>query len=281
MRVHHLSCGSLCPRGRRLINGDGGLLEDGVIVCHCLLIEAADCLVLIETGFGTDDMRDPDQLGVVFNVLMRPQQDAQLTALSQIGAMGFEASDVRHIVVTHLDLDHAGGLPDFPAAQVHVFAPELEAALHPSLRERSRYISGAHWAHNPRWATHSAGGDHWFGFESVRVVPEIDAEVLLVPLMGHSTGHAAVAVNSPNGWLLHCGDGYFHHRELGSNPSCPPALRFFQSLVAADNSARKANRERLRELISAHSQEVSTFCAHDPAELELAQGSAQGSSVRG
>ncbi len=252
-----------------------------MVVCHCLLIEATDSLVLIETGFGTEDMRNPRQLGVAFNALMRPQQDAQQTALRQIEALGFEANDVRHIVVTHLDLDHAGGLPDFPAAQVHVFAPELEAALHPSLRERSRYIGGAHWTHNPRWATHSAGGEHWFGFESVRIVPEIDAEVLLVPLIGHSTGHAAVAVNSPNGWLLHCGDAYFHHRELGSPPSCPPALRCFQSLVAADNSVRKANRERLRELVYAHSQEVSAFCAHDPDELERAQDSAQKSSIRG
>jgi glyoxylase-like metal-dependent hydrolase (beta-lactamase superfamily II) len=271
MHIHHLSCGSLCPRGRRLINGDGGLLEAGTIVCHCLLIEAADCLVLIDTGFGTGDISNPRQLGVAFNALMRPEQDAQLTALRQIEALGLEASDVRHIVVTHLDLDHAGGLPDFPAAQVHVFAPELEAALHPGLRERSRYIGGAHWTHKPHWAAHSAGGDHWFGFESVRVIPEIDVEVVLVPLIGHSTGHAAVAVNSPDGWLLHCGDAYFNHHELDSPPSCPPALRLFQSLVATDNSARKGNRERLRELISTHSQQVSTFCAHDPAELEDAQ----------
>ncbi len=32
------------------------------------------------------------------------------TALRQIEAMGFSASDVRHIVLTHMDFDHAGGL---------------------------------------------------------------------------------------------------------------------------------------------------------------------------
>ena len=53
---------------------------------------------------------------------------------------------MRHIVATHLDPDHSGGLPDFPEAEVHVLAPELDAALHPSLDDRPRY-RGAHWKH--------------------------------------------------------------------------------------------------------------------------------------
>jgi phosphoribosyl 1,2-cyclic phosphodiesterase len=28
-------------------------------------------------------------------------------------------------VLTHLDIDHSGGLPDFPQAQVHLWAREL------------------------------------------------------------------------------------------------------------------------------------------------------------
>lgn len=52
MTVHPLNCGSLCPRGRRLINGEGGLLEKGHTVCHCLAIESGDGLVLVDTGFG-------------------------------------------------------------------------------------------------------------------------------------------------------------------------------------------------------------------------------------
>ena len=41
------------------------------------------------------------------------------TLLFRDGA-GFRREDVRHILVTHLDFDHAGGLPDFPDAVVHV-----------------------------------------------------------------------------------------------------------------------------------------------------------------
>jgi glyoxylase-like metal-dependent hydrolase (beta-lactamase superfamily II) len=271
MRIHHLSCGSLCPHGARLINGEGGLLSPASVVCHCLLIETADGLVMVDTGFGTDDARNPRQLGAPFRALMRPRPQIAETALTQVESLGFAAGDVRHIITTHLDLDHAGGLPDFPEADVHVFAPELEAAMHPTLRERTRYIGGAHWAHNPHWISHEGGGDDWFGFESVRILPGLDAEVLLIPLVGHSRGHTAVAVNSPGGWLLHCGDAYFHHGEMTTPPSCPPILRAFQAVMASDNAVRKANAERLRELAAAHGDEVSLFCAHDPHELERAQ----------
>jgi glyoxylase-like metal-dependent hydrolase (beta-lactamase superfamily II) len=271
MRVHHLSCGSLCPHGSRLINGEGGLLARSTIVCHCLAIESGDGLVLVDTGFGMDDARNPGQLGLAFRAVLQPRPRAETTALAQLEALGFAASDVRHIVVTHLDVDHAGGLPDFPDAEVHVFAPELEAALHPSLRERTRYVGGAHWKHGPKWVRHTVEGDEWHGFESVRILPGIDAEVALVPLVGHTRGHSAVAVNAGERWLLHCGDAYFHRDEVATPPSCPPALRVFQAIMATDDGTRRANQERLRELAGAHGEEVDLFCAHDPRELERAQ----------
>jgi glyoxylase-like metal-dependent hydrolase (beta-lactamase superfamily II) len=43
---------------------------------------------------------------------------------------------VRHIVLTHLDFDHAGGLEDFPEAIVHVMQTEIETA-----RNRHGFIS--------------------------------------------------------------------------------------------------------------------------------------------
>jgi glyoxylase-like metal-dependent hydrolase (beta-lactamase superfamily II) len=272
MRLHHLSCGSLCPHGRRLINGDGGWLEKGHIVCHCLAIEGDDGLILVDTGFGMEDARNPRRLGPVFG-LMNAEPRQETTALRQLEGLGFSAGDVRRIVITHLDPDHSGGLPDFPQAEVHVLSTELEAALHPSLKDRPRYQS-AHWKHDPDWVRHDAGGEGWFGFESVRILPGSGAEILLVPLFGHSRGHTGVALRRGDGWLLHCGDAYFNHGEVETPPHCPPGLRFFQNLNAADNKARKSNQERLRELASRHGEDVTLVCSHDAHELEREQAKA-------
>jgi glyoxylase-like metal-dependent hydrolase (beta-lactamase superfamily II) len=274
MRIHHFGCGSFCPHGARLVNGEGGLLERGNVICHCLAIETGDGIVLVDTGFGMEDARNPGQLGGAFRAAMSPRPKVETTALKQLEALGFAADDVRHIVTTHLDLDHTGGLPDFPKAEVHVLSAELDAALNPSLTDRLRYIGGAHWAHKPRWVRHGEGGDEWFGFEGIRILPGLDANVLLIPLIGHSRGHTGVAIEHGGGWLLHCGDAYFNHGEMATPPSCPPMLRFFQNVTASDNKARKANQERLRELAARHGDEVTLFCAHDPHELEREQARA-------
>jgi glyoxylase-like metal-dependent hydrolase (beta-lactamase superfamily II) len=253
-----------------MLAGRGGLLERTRLVAHCLLIETGDELVLVDTGFGTGDVADPKRLGQPFRALVQPRCEPEETAIRQIEALGLDPGDVRHVVVTHLDVDHAGGLGDFPAADVHLFTPELAAAQNPPWRERSRYVS-AHWSHNPRWATHEVDGDSWFGFDSVRLLPNLDVEIALVPLAGHSIGHAGVAVGIPDGWLLHCGDAFFHRAVVETPHSCPPGLRLFEAAVAHDAKARRHNQERLRELAREHRDDVRLICSHDPGLFDEAR----------
>jgi glyoxylase-like metal-dependent hydrolase (beta-lactamase superfamily II) len=263
----------MCPHGRRLLAGEGGWLEPSKVVCHCLLIETDEGLVLVDTGFGVEDTEDLGRLGPVFK-LMRPRAELGETAIKQVEALGFAPSDVRRIVITHLDPDHSGGLPDFPGAEIHVLARELEAALHPGLRDRPRYPE-THWRHGPNWVRHEVEGDEWFGFEGVKILPSTGAEVLLIPLAGHTKGHAGVAVRTGEGWLLHCGDAYFHHDEVSTPPRCPPGLRLFQNLNNSDRKQRLANQERLRELVGGrHGGEVTLLCSHDPHELGREQSRA-------
>jgi glyoxylase-like metal-dependent hydrolase (beta-lactamase superfamily II) len=266
-KIHHLNCGTLCPYGGKIVSGEGGW-TGARIVCHCLLVETADALVLIDTGMGIGDLRNPYRsLGVPFTAAFRPAKDTSNTALENVRRLGFAPGDVRHIACTHLDLDHAGGLPDFAAAEVHTFKPEYEAAVHPSLRDRMRYPSG-HFAHGPKWQTHEVDGDSWFGFQSIRVLPGVDPEILMIPLPGHTRGHTAIAVRGTDSWLLHCGDAYFNRGEVETPPYCPPGLAVFQKLMAQDDKVRAANQERLRELARTKGDEVRLFCAHDPVELE-------------
>lgn len=272
IRVHHLNCGTMCPRGQRLINGHGSLRRSARLVCHVLLIEGPDGLTLIDTGFGTGDVAQAARMDKPFKALTRPTLDEGETAIDQLRQRGLDPADVRHVILTHLDIDHGGGLPDFPDADVHLWTRELETMQNPPGRERRRYVmSQSHWAHGPKWVTHDIGGDQWLGFKSVRVLPESTTEILLIPLPGHSLGHTAVAVKRENGWLLHCGDAYFFHGETETPRRCPQGLRVFQTLVQADGKLRHQNQDRLRELAGQHAGEVTLICSHDPVELERAQ----------
>lgn len=266
MRVHHLDCCPMRPYTERFIQGEGSWGKPGRMVAHCLLIETEGGLVLVDTGLGIDDVRAPlERLGRLFLLATRPRLDEANTALRQVEALGFRGSDVRHIVLTHLDVDHAGGLADFPAAKVHVYDAEHRAAMHPRTRMEAERYRPAQWAHEPDWQRHDDDGEAFEGLVAVRAIVEPD--VLLVPTIGHSRGHAAVAVRTGDGWLLHCGDAYFHHDEMRDPPTCPPGLRLFQRIVAVDNVSRLHNQRKLRELRAHTEGRVQVFSAHDALEL--------------
>jgi len=271
VKVHHISAGTLCPLSARLVNGEGGLLSPARMVCHCWLIESDDGLILVDTGVGTQDLADVGgRLGRMFKHVVRPDTARESTAIARVRALGFDPADVRHIIPTHLDLDHAGGLPDFPSATVHVFEAEHHAAMHPAtLPERERYRR-VHFAHEPRWDLRSEQGEPWFGFAGVRAIDRRE-DILLIPLQGHTRGHCGVAVRTEQGWLLHAGDAYFFHGELDEPHRCTPGLALFQRMVAIDNRQRLANQARLRELVREHGSEVTVHCAHCPTEFDALQ----------
>ena len=122
VKVHHLNCGTLRP------------LAVGDLVCHVLLVESNAGLVLVDTGFGIRDCDDPGRFGHIRRRLIRPVLEHEETAAHQVERLGFDRTDVRHIILTHFDADHIGGLADFPDAQVHATAAEVFGAM------RSRLI---------------------------------------------------------------------------------------------------------------------------------------------
>lgn len=269
MRIHHLNCGCMCPYGGALYDG----FSHGIkahLVCHCLLIETDNHgLILVDTGFGREDVRMADsRISAFFRFMNNIQHKDNLTALSQVESMGYSARDVRHIILTHLDFDHAGGISDFPDARVHLMQQEINTA---QTREgwisRARYRP-AQWRGSSDWVGYEIRGEKWFGFDSVTGLNGLPPEILLIPLAGHTPGHAGVAINTPKGWLLHGGDAWFHHSEMYDlQRHCTPGLRFYQWLMSAEAVARKTNQQRLRELACSSSANVTLFCSHDAREL--------------
>ena len=275
MRIHHLNCGTDCPLGGAFFDGRSTGLT-GRLVCHCLLIETdAHGLVLVDTGYGLKDVdhphRGPDEritrtMHTLLNIKLREEE----TAIRQIEALGFSSRDVRHIVLTHLDFDHAGGLEDFPEATVHVMAKEYEAATGPrrGFVPRNRYRP-SQFNEVRSWRRYSGLGESWFGFDSVRNLEGLPSEILLIPLPGHTWGHAGVAIGAEGGWLLHAGDAYFYRGEMRrATRHCTPGLRLYQTMMEVDRDRRLANQDKLRKLSLARQGELRIFCAHDPVEFE-------------
>lgn len=252
MNIHHLNCGTLRGRFPRL---------DSMI--YCLLVESNQGLVLIDTGIGRQDYLNPSLLMRLFMYWVGVLGDINESAAHQIEELGYSNSDVQHIVLTHLHLDHAGGLRDFPDAQVHIYRTEYEARLKPQgFMERA--YDPTHWSHEPRWIVHDLADKDWYVFNSLRIIENLTPEIRLIPLPGHTRGHCGVVIATEKGWFLQCGDAAaplhsysdIHGLDQSKHTGSILPIWLMQYMIGR-------NVPKLRKLVETHPDEIEAISAHD------------------
>lgn len=258
MRVHHLNCGTTNP-------------VTGKHVCHVLLIETDAGLVLVDSGYGLHDIADPARRIGPLRLLIRPALVPDETAAQQIERMGFRRDDVRHIVATHLDLDHVGGISDFPGAQVHTTSAEVFGAMASrSPRERFRYRR-SQLAHDVKLVEHDPSGEKWRGFATAKELTDIAPGIVLIALPGHTRGHAGVAVDAGHRWILHAGDAFYHHGSIDGQHRVPAGVRLMEKAFAHNRKQVRDNHARLSELYRRGDPDLLIVCAHNSRLLRHAQ----------
>ena len=250
-KIHHLNCGTLHAP------------PYPPACCHCLLLEDPAGLTLVDTGIGLLDCRDPLQrIGQTLIDLAGFQFNEADTAVRQIERLGLRPADVKHVILTHGDPDHAGGVADFPNAQVHIAAEE-----HASIqRGHFRYLP-IQFAHGPLWRLNPPAAQRWYGLEARPVPLGFADEVLLIPLFGHTLGHCGVAVQQGARWTLHIGDAYYLRVETTTDDHPVSQLA---AQRADDDAQRRASLEQIKRLLRDHSDEIELFGYHDLTELPRA-----------
>ena len=201
MRIHHLSCVSACPLGGAWMDGVSRHSLRGRLTTHCLLLETDDSLVLVDTGYGLRDVRDPrSRLSKSF-LAMQARSARGDDRVRQIEQLGLDPATFGHRAVSprlrprrrsgrlsacHRALDGGRGEGGHRAAYPH----------------RSDALSTGAMGTRAAWQTYTqSAGEPWFGFNSVRGLNGIENDVLMVPLIGHTFGHAGIAVQTEQGWL--------------------------------------------------------------------------------
>jgi len=225
----------------------------------------------VDTGWGTIDYQQPARGVQMVGFLTGSRKKPEEAVIRQIERLGYKPEDVKHIVMTHMHVDHCGGLGDFLQAKVHLYQEEYDAIMHPrGLFEKWFYIP-RHWAHGPDWVVHKLNGAQWFDFPCTDPLPIEGLDIRMIPFHGHSRGLCAIAIALPGDrWLMHCGDVYAHRNLVDLSKPLQPPPKF---LLRIPLIAGMLHVPKLRALKEQLGERLTMFCSHDPVEFErLAKG---------
>jgi N-acyl homoserine lactone hydrolase len=178
--------------------------------------------VLIDTGLHPSCAVDPKQnLGRV-GALAFPglEMEPRQAVAEQLRALGIEARDVKLVVMTHLHIDHASAMSEFPNATFVFSSREWEAATEPR-----------NWQHGYRTRQFDHGFDYrMLDFEGADTDSHAsfgrsfdllgDGSIRAVYTPGHTHGHMSVVLRLAGREALVAGDAIYtrHALETGHLP---------------------------------------------------------------
>jgi N-acyl homoserine lactone hydrolase len=147
------------------------------------LIDTDDGAVLVETGVNPDGRKDPiaaaGERACATKLMLREEDDIR----ARLKEVGLAPGEVRHVILSHMHWDHAGGCKFFSQATFVVQRAEYRFALYPDRAFSKPYVR------------------HLFEGMSKLDLREGDGEVVpgvwVVSSPGHTPGHQSVLASLP------------------------------------------------------------------------------------
>jgi N-acyl homoserine lactone hydrolase len=215
MRVHAIQTGrvkikasQVVGRGHGLKRRLGPLIDSewsAWLPTLAYAIEHRDGVILVDAGASAAAKRLPRWHPYFRNAVrfdIEPEQEVG----PQLRAIGIGSSDVRRVVLTHLHIDHDGGLAAFPASEILVSRGELKRAS--GIAGRIRGYLPQRWPADFDPQPLVLDGGPYGPFERSRRLTA-DGAIVAVATPGHTPDHLSVIVQDGDKAIFIAGDASY------------------------------------------------------------------------
>jgi N-acyl homoserine lactone hydrolase len=171
------------PEGMMMQMGGNDLVT---AKCPAYLIEHPESLILFDTGLSHDLVANPTDYGAPQLEDFAPAIEPEATPAEQIDDLGYDTSDVDHIVLSHLHTDHAGNIDQFKDANIHIHIDELRYAWWPDPPQAAFYVD------SDLTPLRESSGN----ITEVACRTDLlgDGSIEIIPTPGHTPGHQSLKV---------------------------------------------------------------------------------------
>ena len=195
------------------------------IPCPVFLVRHPSAgMVLVDTGLHPSIASDPRQnYGRLANRVTPPELGQGEDAPAQLRARGIEPSQVSVVVMTHLHMDHASAISEFPDSTFVVSETEWIDATTGS-RPALRSYRPAHYDFVFDYRTVDFGRGNISSYASFGRTFDLfgDGSVRLAYTPGHSAGHMCVVCRLRERDFVIGGDAVYTQAQLEGGAAAPP-----------------------------------------------------------
>lgn len=243
-RLYVLLCGfEIIPKTISTRDLGGRFIISSPICAY--LLDTAAGWVLLDAGFDSANVRDPERLRRYFDIpgITPPIVRAHHEMAHQFEQIGIGFGDVNHVILSHLHFDHSGYIRQFPHARISIQRREYERVM--AGRPNYAYIPADYDDPAIDWGL--VDGD-W----------EAQPGLRLIDTRGHTVGHQSAIVELPNSGTIVLP---FDAGDLREN--------FDQEILpgeSCDDTAALAAIRRLKKITADSGGQMILF--HDPVEIQ-------------
>jgi glyoxylase-like metal-dependent hydrolase (beta-lactamase superfamily II) len=199
IRLYALSTGELSMEASALLAGESGVMR---IPVPSYLIVHPKGRVIFDTGLNQRLALDPAAYLASLPFFLKMHFQAGDAVTRQIERLDLAPRDIDYLVISHLHLDHVGGVDQFPRTPMIIQRREWQAGNDPDFAQRLRYVSA----------------DYDLGKDVVEINGEYDlfgdSSVVCLPTYGHTPGHQSLRVRLPSGETVLTADACYFRRTL-------------------------------------------------------------------